>query len=122
MMIVAAAFIVAACEENPPLPQLAQGLPADSDSAESQFDARVKNRFPVGSSAQSMRRELGLQGFHELSGSDALNSTADTASGAGVAEYRRSQGSFCTEVRKVHWRADGDKLRDVKGQRFQRCV
>jgi hypothetical protein len=44
-------------------PTLTDGLPARWDAASREFNRRVVERFPLGSSAAEMRQELHRQGF-----------------------------------------------------------
>jgi hypothetical protein len=42
---------------------LTSGLPSGWGNASSQFDARIRSRFPIGSSAQNLIDGLGAEGF-----------------------------------------------------------
>lgn len=49
--------------ERHELPALAKDLPSDFEEADAVFEARIRNRFPAGTSEQEMVETLASQGF-----------------------------------------------------------
>jgi hypothetical protein len=59
-------LFVGACDADPPLPSLVNGLPKDNNVANEVFDARVKHRFPTGTTEAALVGDLKAQGFREI--------------------------------------------------------
>lgn len=57
------ALAMASCSGDARLPPLAQGLDPDVETAQAEFDARVKRRYPVGTSEEALLTDLRRQGF-----------------------------------------------------------
>ncbi|WP_308813960.1 hypothetical protein [Sphingomonas sp. GV3] len=92
---IAVEFIAALCWKSArPSSSLTTDLPSAWSDASSQFDKRVKTRFPIGSSARNLTDELGAEGFKptwfEAGGEDGA---------------KRDEGSFvCNIAARVFWR------------------
>ena len=85
------------------LPDLVDKLPPNVQEAVQMFDARVKERFPVGTSEEGLRAELHKQGFQL---SSAYHGFQD-------ATYRRR---FPFRVSwSVRWKARRGRVVDVWG-------
>ena len=77
-----------------PQSRLIEGLPRGWDKASSQFDARLRARFPVGSSANTLTDRLASEGF-----------TPTWSEPDGEYGAKRDESSFpCNVVARVFWR------------------
>jgi hypothetical protein len=77
-----------------PRSALTEGLPRGWNDASSQFDARIRSRFPIGSSAQKLIEGLGTEGFKPT--------WFETKGEYGA---KRDEGSFvCNVAARVFWR------------------
>jgi hypothetical protein len=76
------------------------GLRGSWHSVSSEFNARVKKRFPVGSSEADMAEELRREGFLRNDWS-YVNAPAAEAEA-----MRREDGFPCNQAAYVYWRAD----------------
>ncbi|QKS01562.1 hypothetical protein F9288_19515 [Sphingomonas sp. CL5.1] len=80
---------------QPPSP-LTKNLPSGWNDASSQFDARIRRRFPIGTSAQKLIDELAAEGFKPT-----------WFEAAGEYGAKREEGSFvCNIAARVFWRLD----------------
>jgi len=81
-----------------PSPSLTRNLPADFDVAHKVFDQRIKARYPAGSSAAMLVRELSSEGFRPI----------DVPGPAPITHwYLFNRDRFpCTDVWYVTWTAD----------------
>ena len=84
---------------RPSAPPLASNLPNNLIDADREFDRRIHERFPIGSSAADLIRELRQQGF------DPSPDRADSPL-LHVYSLRRS-GFPCNLELRVIWTADG---------------
>jgi hypothetical protein len=106
--ILAAGAAVLLCACATPTPPIAHGLPRMFGPS-SDFDVRIKQRFPVGSSEGELVAELHAEKF-------ALTEMHDPSS-----EYRRmahfeAQNFPCKESWTVRWAADRGKITDIEGR------
>ena len=88
-------FVAVLCwtSARPPS-SLTKGLPSGWNDATSQFDTRVRTRFPIGSSAQKLTDGLGAEGFKPT--------WFETGGEYGA---KRDEGSFvCNIAARVFWR------------------
>ena len=90
-----------------PLPPLARDLPARVTEAEPLFDARVKARYPVGSSEEAVMAELGAQGFRSVGRADGRDAWRDFS-------FERRRFPFTT-LWSVRWRARGGRIEEIWG-------
>jgi hypothetical protein len=78
-----------------PSSALTKGLPSSWKDASSQFDARVRKRFPIGTSARKLTDGLDAEGFKPT--------WFETDGEYGA---KRDEGRFpCNIVARVFWRA-----------------
>ncbi len=86
------------------LPPIAQGMDSSFSTGDAQFKARVRARYPVGSSEKRLLADLRAQGF-----------TADVRPGdLSSADLRRFIGCG-DKIWSVRWRATGDRITEVFG-------
>ncbi|MCW6528613.1 hypothetical protein NED98_00015 [Sphingomonas sp. MMSM20] len=79
-----------------PPSSLTKDLPGGWNDASSQFDARIRRRFPIGTSAQKLIDGLGAEGFQPT-----------WFEAAGEYGAKRDEGSFvCKVAARVFWRLD----------------
>ena len=91
-----------------PSTPLTMALPRDWQAARSEFDRRIKARFPLGSSARGMVAELQRQGF--------TRPTWDTPVTQEHQATRTKSTFVCIIVAEVGWRTNSDgRLMAVKG-------
>lgn len=95
------------CTTMPP-PPLGAELPADFETARAQFNQRVKERFPAGTSEQSLLEELRQQRFHvEPASSPALGNTS-------YASYH-AEGFPCARRWTLEWNAEQGRITAIEG-------
>lgn len=98
------------------LPPIARGLPAEFAKGDPVFKQRVAERYPLGSSEASMRRDLRLQGFA------VKMSRRKGGRSSGTATVSRFNGCGTTDW-VVRWRADpNDRLTEVFGLYGATCL
>ena len=85
------------------LPEIVASLPSEVTEAEPIFDARVKDRFPMGTSQDELKAELQEQGFR----------LSPAYPGFQDATFRRRFPP--TTTWSIRWKADRGKLTDVWG-------
>jgi hypothetical protein len=90
------------------LPELAAGLPSNFDEAKEAFDARVKSRFPRGSTESELIREVEAQGFK-------LSSPfySETGEWHAATLYRRRLA--LTTIWSLRWRSVEGRIEEVLG-------
>lgn len=84
------------------LPELAAGLPHKLPEAEVEFDARVKQRFPPGTSEDDLKAELVKQGFKLAEYRDVHDATL----------YR---GWIMKAMWSVRWKSQHKRITDLWG-------
>jgi hypothetical protein len=103
--------VLSGCQKQSALPPIASGLADNYKVGSAQFDARVKRRFPNGTSETRLLKELRGEGFRiELASHDG-----------GAAEYSRANGCGAT-IWQVSWNSSQDRLMEVAGRYFARCL
>ena len=88
---------------------LAAGLRGKWADMSSEFNQRIQTRFPLGSSAVEMARELVSQGFQQQ---DWV-----AAEGSGHVATRREDGLVCRKAAYVFWQTSLEGLlTEIRGQ------
>jgi len=107
--IMVAVLALAACK-----PPLASNLPSDNIQADVVFDHRIQTRFPVGSSAAGIARELRNQGF---------SPSPDHGDTAAEHVYSYEGGHFpCEFTWNVVWTASSaDTVTSIRGVYYVTC-
>jgi hypothetical protein len=99
-----------------PQVQLTAGLSGEWATINTEFDRRVRSRFPVGSPESEMGAELQKQGFsrQDWTSSDDLEHEA----------MRREDFIPCGKAAYIYWHADGQgHITAIKGQyRQEGCL
>lgn len=83
-----------------------------------EFDARVRTRFPVGSTEVDMTRELQREGFTRDDWSFVIGQ------GAEAKATRREDRVMCRQAAYIYWRANPQgRLTSIRGSyRVERCL
>ncbi|MXP29609.1 hypothetical protein GRI58_12360 [Porphyrobacter algicida] len=103
-LIASIALLAAGCgSARSPIPEIAQGLPNNYSEGERVFDARLKARFPVGTSTNALAEELTKQGF-----------SVTTQINGGGANYT-DKGFLVSSVWNIGWKAQGGRITDIWG-------
>ncbi len=94
-----------------PLPEIAQGLSRSRDEAGAEFDRRVRNAYPIGSSERVMMEALSKEGF-----------SLTTQGGFPSARFERS-GLFCRTLWIVYANADAEgRITVAEGNYGVSCI
>ena len=105
-MASAASVVLASCGlGKPKIPEIGEGLTQSAIEGQRAFDARIKDRFAVGSSVDSMMSELSSQGFEE---STFQNDKFRTLN------YRNDRFPVHT-LWSVRWREEQGKITEIWG-------
>ena len=100
-----AALLLPACMTRPP-PPIARDLSPKPDEARSQFDERIRQRFPTGSDEAGLLAELRKEGFKIWYRNDPADKYGSHA------EYEG--GRFpCDHHWSVSWTASAGKITDI---------
>jgi hypothetical protein len=96
-----------------PLPEIAAALPGDESEFSREFDGRIRERFPIGSSEDKLIDFLTNEGFlpdwRRRENPNASLSVQD--------------GLICQKIVRVVWRADATgALKEVRGSYESHCV
>ncbi len=105
--------LASGCAASPP--QIGRNLGGPWAVASETFDARLKQRFPIGSSAGMLLIELEHQGF--AISQDGTDTVAPTFS----ALYD-APGFPCRLFWRVHWSAENAKITAITGDYSGVCV
>lgn len=111
--LVTLAIGLCACQSHDS-PPIGRDLPKSFTEAGPVFDARVKKRFPVGSSEGELVAELKQENFEILSEA----TTADPS--ARVAEFDANT-LVCNLHWQVAWTAVGDRISSIEGRYGSIC-
>ena len=96
-----------------PLPEIAAALPGDESLFSREFDERIRERFPLGSSENKLIDFLANEGFLP----DWRR--RDNPSGSLFVQ----NGLICEKIVRVFWQADATGgLREVRGSYESHCV
>jgi hypothetical protein len=109
----ALAGLTSGCSTSPP--QIGRHLHGKWADASRQFDARVRERFPIGSSAGALLIELKYQGFK------VSQDTVQTDPVRFSALYD-APGFPCRLFWTVHWSADNAKITAITASFSGVCV
>jgi hypothetical protein len=96
-----------------PFPEIVATLPGDESEFSREFDGRIRERFPIGSSEDKLVDFLANENFiPDWRRRDNPNSS-----------FFVQSGLICQKIVRVFWRADatGD-LTDVRGSYESRCM
>jgi hypothetical protein len=99
---------------NLTIPPIAQGGPRDVQLVTPYFDDRVKQRFPVGSDEEELRRELRREGFRI---SATNNPQLDYQH---IASYQ--ENGACKVSWTVRWNAEQGKITNTTAIYTQTCL
>jgi hypothetical protein len=96
-----------------PLPEIVATLPGDESDFSREFDGRVRERFPIGSSEDKLLVFLTNENFFpDWRRRDNANSSLFVQSGL-----------ICQKIARVFWRADAaGVLTDVRGTYESQCI
>lgn len=94
----------------PAEPALIAGLPGDWDARNAELDRRVAQRFPNGSSVDTMTVELKRQGF-----------TVTITPEGGRAHWEEA-GIPCTDMVDVNWRTEARRAGSIEASAWQTCL
>jgi hypothetical protein len=110
--IAAGTLCLDACSATPPL---ASDLPANIAEAGREFDHRIQQRFPIGSSEADLIRELSRQGFAP---------SVHRGDSPATHVYSFDKGSFpCDLVWNIIWKADGaGSVTTINGVHYASCL
>jgi hypothetical protein len=88
------------------------------DAMSSEFDSRVRTRFPIGSTESDMARELRREGFIRDDWSFVIGQ------GAEAKATRREDRVVCRQAAYIFWRADHEgRLTSIRGvYRVEGCL
>jgi hypothetical protein len=113
--ILSAGFAFAAGEGAAfrPFPEIVATLPGDESEFSREFDDRLRQRFPIGSSEDKLLAFLASENFlPDWRRRDGLN-----------ASFFVQNGLICERVARVFWRADaGGALTQVRGSYESQCL
>ena len=95
------------------LPEIVATLPGDESEFSRELDARLRERFPIGSDQESLVKYLAGAGFvPEWPRRDGFYGSSFIKSGA-----------ICTKIIHVRWRADSSGIvTDIAGSYESRCI
>jgi len=95
------------------LPEIVATLPGDESEFSREFDGRLRERFPIGSSEDKLAAFLANEGFFpDWRRRDAPN-----------ASFFVQSGLICQKIVRVLWRADAaGVLTDVRGTYESQCI
>jgi hypothetical protein len=96
-------------------PQIGRNLPSAFDDANRAFDARVDERFPIGSSEDTLVAELKREGFK------VSENTTEAATFKFFALYD-APGLPCRLFWKVLWTSDDGKITAIAGRYSGVCL
>lgn len=96
-----------------PLPEIVATLPGDESEFSREFDSRIRERFPIGSSEDKLAAFLANEGFFpDWRRRDAPN-----------ASFFVQNGLICRKIIRVFWRADASGvLTEVRGSYESQCL
>ena len=96
-----------------PLPEIVATLPGDESVFSREFDARLRARFPIGSSEDKLLGVLASENFLP----DWRRRNDPNAS------FFVQNGLICQKIVRVSWRADATgMLEQVQGSYESRCI
>ncbi len=96
-----AAISIVGCRATPP--EIARKLPSSYTEGERVFDARLKQRFPVGTKADDVATDLRQQGFSVQSDGDGGHATFS------------DKAPIVQSVWNVGWKSNGGQITEVWG-------
>jgi hypothetical protein len=105
-------LLLCACTNK--VPELGMGLPRSWADRTPYFDARVKQRFPIGSDKDTLANELRREGFSVRETNDSQGQFRH------VAVY--DQQGPCRETWSVAWDDDQTKVTHIEGRYSQVCL
>jgi hypothetical protein len=96
-----------------PLPEIVATLPGDESDFSREFDGRIRERFPIGSSEDKLLAFLANDNFFpDWRRRDNPNSS-----------FFVQSGLICQKIARVFWRADAaGVLTDVRGTYESQCI
>jgi hypothetical protein len=104
---ICAVLLLSACGNGKPTPQIAEGLPKVPGPT-SDFDARLKQRFPIGSGESELVAELRAEKF-------SIKEIRDPSTGYRRTAYYESTSFACKETWTVNWDAEQGQITGIKG-------
>ena len=113
LLLATAAFAAGRFSSFRPLPEIVATLPGDESKFSHEFDERIRERFPIGSSEDKLLTFLTNEGFFpDWRSRDNPN-----------ASFFVQSGLICQKIIRVLWRADASgTLTDVRGSYESHCI
>ena len=113
LLLATAAFAAGRFSSFRPFPEIVATLPGDESEFSREFDGRIRERFPIGSSEDKLLTLLANEGFFpDWRSRDNPN-----------ASFFVQSGLICQRIARVFWRADTTgALTDVHGSYESRCI
>lgn len=109
--LAAALAVTMAFSARTPLPTIAQGLSGSYAEAGAEFDRRVRNAYPIGTSERAMMETLSKEGF-----------SLTTKGGFASARFERA-GLFCRTLWIVYANADAKgRITVAEGNYGVNCI
>jgi hypothetical protein len=113
LLLATAAFAAGRFSSFRPFPEIVATLPGDESEFSREFDGRIRERFPIGSSEDNLVDFLANEGFFpDWRSRDNPN-----------ASFFVRSGLICQKIVRIFWRADTTgALTDVHGSYQSRCI
>jgi hypothetical protein len=113
LLLATAAFAAGRFSSFRPFPEIVSSLPGDESEFSREFEGRIRQRFPIGSSEDKLVDFLANEGFFpDWRSRDNPN-----------ASFFVQSGLICQKIVRVFWRADTTgALTDVHGSYESRCI
>jgi hypothetical protein len=113
LLLATASFAAGRFSSFRPLPEIVATLPGDESEFSREFDDRVRERFPIGSSEDKLLAFLTNENFFpDWRRRDNSNSC-----------FFVQSGLICQKIVRVFWRADAaGVLTDVRGTYESQCI
>ena len=113
LLLATASFAAGRFSSFRPLPEIVATLPGDESEFSREFDDRVRERFPIGSSEDKLLAFLANENFFpDWRRRDNPNSS-----------FFVQSGLICQKIVRVFWRADAaGVLTDVRGSYESQCI
>jgi hypothetical protein len=113
LLLATAAFAAGRFSSFGPFPEIVATLPGGESEFSREFDERLRERFPIGSSEDKLLALLANEGFFpDWRSRDNPN-----------ASFFVQSGLICQKIIRVFWRADASGiLTDVRGSYESHCI
>ena len=113
LLLATAAFVAGRLSNFHPFPGIVATLPGDESEFSREFNDRIRERFPIGSSEDKLLTFLTNEGFlPDWRSRDNPN-----------ASFFVQSGLICQKIIRVFWRADASgTLTDIRGSYESHCI